>query len=75
MPLSAGGWGLREASLIVLLGDLGVPAGQAVIPSLIFGFSLIVVTLPGGLLWLANRDRARSRKAPLAAAPQSLDAG
>lgn len=75
IPLSVGGWGLREASLMVALGDLGISADDAVIPSLIFGFSLIVVTLPGGFMWLANRGRAQLGKAPLDAASHSLDAG
>jgi len=72
IPLSAGGWGLREASLIVILGDRGIPADSAVIPSLIFGIFLILVTLPGGFLWLANRGTAR--KAAFGAVRHPLDA-
>jgi len=32
LPISAGGWGLREVSLIVALGGLGVRPEEAIIP-------------------------------------------
>ena len=55
IPISAGGWGLREGALIFALASLGVPAEEAIVPSLIFGLGILVVTLPGALVWLANR--------------------
>jgi hypothetical protein len=55
IPISAGGWGLREGVLIFALGELGIPAEEAIVPSLIFGLGILLVTLPGALVWLANR--------------------
>jgi uncharacterized protein (TIRG00374 family) len=55
IPISAGGWGLREGVLILALASLGIPAEEAIVPSLIFGLAILLVTLPGALVWLANR--------------------
>jgi glycosyltransferase 2 family protein len=62
LPISAGGWGLREGVLILALASLSVSPEEAIVPSLIFGLGLLVVTLPGAWVWLANRksDSAES---------------
>jgi hypothetical protein len=46
---------LREGVLILALASLGVPAEQAIVPSLIFGLGILVVTLPGAWVWLTSR--------------------
>jgi glycosyltransferase 2 family protein len=56
LPLSLGGWGVREAALVILLGTLGIPGEMALAASLCIGLSQIVVGLPGGLIWLNNWD-------------------
>ena len=56
LPLSLGGWGVREASLVILLGTLGIPGETALAASLCIGLSQIVVGLPGGLIWLDSWD-------------------
>jgi glycosyltransferase 2 family protein len=58
IPISAGGWGLREGVLIFALASLGVAPEEAIVPSLIFGLGILVVTLPGVLVWLGNRGSA-----------------
>jgi hypothetical protein len=55
IPISAGGRGLREGVLIFALANLGVSPEQAIVPSLIFGLAILVVTLPGIWVWLGNR--------------------
>jgi uncharacterized membrane protein YbhN (UPF0104 family) len=55
IPISAGGWGLREGVLIFALASLGVAPEEAIVPSLIFGLGILVVTLPGAWVWLASR--------------------
>jgi uncharacterized protein (TIRG00374 family) len=55
IPISAGGWGLREGVLIFALASLGVAPEEAIVPSLIFGLGILVVTMPGVVIWLANR--------------------
>lgn len=63
LPISAGGWGLREASFVVALASFGIAPEQAVIAPIAFGLGVLVVTLPGGLVWLVSRKRARRRDA------------
>ena len=62
MPISAGGWGLRER--------VRYSRSPAIVPSLIFGLGILLVTLPGALVWLANRkpDAADDRMQSLAPA-------
>jgi uncharacterized membrane protein YbhN (UPF0104 family) len=63
LPISAGGWGMREACFIVALKGLGIPAEQAILPSIIFGLGVLVAALPGGLVWLTHgRQSARDKR-------------
>ena len=50
LPISAGGWGLREGSLVLLLPHLGWPEAQALAVSVWFGLTFAVGTLPGLLV-------------------------
>ncbi len=52
VPISIGGWGLREGLMVVGLGILSVPAADALALSLLLGIVHILASLPGGLLWL-----------------------
>jgi uncharacterized membrane protein YbhN (UPF0104 family) len=60
VPVSLAGWGVREAALVVALGSFGVPAEAALAISILVGLCMIVVGLPGGLIWLADWDIAPS---------------
>lgn len=51
MPVSIGGWGVREAATVALLGSL-VGGDMALIYSLLFGAALVVSSLPGVLFLL-----------------------
>jgi glycosyltransferase 2 family protein len=62
VPVSLAGWGVREAALVLALGSFGVPAEAALATSILLGFSLILVGLPGGLIWLADWDIASARQ-------------
>ncbi len=53
LPVSIGGWGLREGLMVVALDLAGVPADAALTVSVLFGFAQILAGLPGGALWLA----------------------
>jgi glycosyltransferase 2 family protein len=59
LPISLAGWGVREAVLVVALASFGVPAEAALVTSVLLGLCLIVVGLPGGLIWLTNWDIAQ----------------
>lgn len=77
VPISLAGWGVREAALVVVLGSFGVSAEAALAISVMTGLCLIVIGLPGGLIWLADWDIAQKRSAPSQFSPigceQQLD--
>jgi uncharacterized protein (TIRG00374 family) len=54
LPVSIGGWGVREAAMVVCMAAKGIPADTAVIISVVFGISMTVSALPGGALWLTR---------------------
>lgn len=55
VPVSIGGWGVREGAMVAALGLVGTPAEGAFAVSILFGLTLVLVGLPGGALWLGNR--------------------
>ncbi|HEY7664504.1 MAG TPA: lysylphosphatidylglycerol synthase transmembrane domain-containing protein [Xanthobacteraceae bacterium] len=52
VPISVGGWGLRELAVISLLGNYGIAPGRALLFSVCFGLVLAIGSLPGALAWL-----------------------
>jgi uncharacterized membrane protein YbhN (UPF0104 family) len=64
LPISAAGWGVREVSLVALLGVLGVDREAALVLSVELGLINTLISLPGGLVWLTLRDH-RSATVPL----------
>jgi glycosyltransferase 2 family protein len=60
LPASFAGWGVREAGLVVILAGFGVPAEGALATSLLIGVGLIILSLPGGLIWLFDWDIAHA---------------
>ncbi len=59
IPVSAGGWGLREGIFIFGLGVLGIRPEEATVVSVLFGLGVLLVTLPGGVVLLWNRGHSR----------------
>lgn len=55
IPISIGGWGLREAAMVFMLGLIGVPQAVALTLSIQLGLLSILVSIPAGFLWLVNR--------------------
>jgi uncharacterized membrane protein YbhN (UPF0104 family) len=47
LPLSIGGWGIRESAIVVLFGRLGIAAHGALAFSVLFGLSVVVISLLG----------------------------
>jgi glycosyltransferase 2 family protein len=52
VPISIGGWGLRELAVVSLLATHGVAAERALLFSVCFGLALAIGSLPGALAWL-----------------------
>lgn len=57
IPVSIAGWGLREGSMVVGLGLLGVGQADAVLVSIVFGLLALGFGLAGGLVWLLTGGR------------------
>ncbi|SFV59513.1 hypothetical protein MNB_SUP05-5-192 [hydrothermal vent metagenome] len=55
IPISFAGWGLRETGMVVMFSLVGVPKETILIVSILFGLSLIIVSLPSGYLFLKNK--------------------
>ena len=51
IPISIAGWGLRESTMVVVFGMVGVPTESAISLSLSFGLAMLVASLPGGFVW------------------------
>ena len=51
IPISVGGWGLRELAVVSFLSDHGVAPERALLFSVCFGLALIIGALPGALAW------------------------
>ncbi len=65
VPISIGGWGVREGAMITALSLANVPPSVALTVSVEFGLIMLVVGLPGGALMLFG-----SRPAPCPAEPR-----
>jgi uncharacterized protein (TIRG00374 family) len=57
IPISIGGWGIRETAMVTAFGLIGVPNEGAIVLSILFGFVGLGASLPGGLVWLLSRER------------------
>lgn len=71
LPISVAGWGVREGSMVYAFGLIGVPAADALVMSVLYGFFTLAVALPGGLVWLASGTRAKDVAASLGKADSS----
>ncbi len=56
LPISLGGWGLREAGMVALFAPLGAPAEPVLALSVLWGALPLVIAVPGAaLFWLFHR--------------------
>jgi len=76
MPVSIGGWGVREGGLIYAFGLIGVASTDALVISVLYGLLATTLSLPGGLVWLiSGGGRPRDVKAALGEAQSTAQAG
>jgi uncharacterized membrane protein YbhN (UPF0104 family) len=59
IPISIGGWGVREVGAIGLLGIIGVDSHAALLLSVELGFLATIVSLPGAAFWMTLRAKGR----------------
>jgi len=57
LPISVAGWGVREGAMVAGFSMVGVPADGALAVSVLYGLAMILISLPGGFVWLAGRSR------------------
>jgi glycosyltransferase 2 family protein len=65
MPISIGGFGVREAGFVVLLGEAGVNATDATLLSLLSAAALALASLPGAVAFLVPIRRAERPRAQI----------
>jgi uncharacterized membrane protein YbhN (UPF0104 family) len=63
IPISIGGWGVREAATVALLGLVGIGSEAALMISIQLGLAFMVLCLPAGVIWVL--DRRRGKAAPV----------
>jgi len=52
IPVSFGGWGIREGAAVALMPLVGMDSGVALLTSFLFGAAVLVTSLPGLAVWL-----------------------
>jgi len=57
LPLSIGGWGMREGATVLAFTAVGVAPEQSLAVSLIFGLVMLITSLPGGIIWFVMSRR------------------
>jgi hypothetical protein len=56
IPISIGGWGLREGAVIFVLNKLGtVPTETCLILSITYGLAVFLAFIPGSLIYFWNK--------------------
>ena len=60
IPISIGGWGIRESAMMVAFGYAGIESSQALTVSVLLGVGTLAVGMVGGVIWLAERNPARA---------------
>lgn len=56
LPISLGGWGVREATVVALFVQLGAPQEPVLAMSLVWGLLPIVLTAPFAAAWWVSRS-------------------
>jgi len=65
LPISFGGWGVRELAMVTAFAGLGVPEAATLSASVMLGIISILVTLPGAVIFAAlKRERLAAGSMP-----------
>lgn len=73
LPISIGGWGVREAAMVFAFGLIGVPEDGALVLGFLLGLIGIVVAVPGGILWALGREKGETLSHPGADLPLAAE--
>ena len=72
LPVSIAGWGVREAAAVFGFGLIGVGREPALVMAMAFGLGCLLVSLPGGWLWMSLLRRS-SPPGDTASRPETLE--
>lgn len=64
VPISVAGWGVREGAMVAAFGYAGLPPGDGLIVSLLYGASYLAIGAIGGLVWIVSTRRAERGVVP-----------
>jgi uncharacterized protein (TIRG00374 family) len=64
IPITLGGMGVRESTLVLLLKEFGVSASSALTFSLIVLLANILIAIAGGIIYIARNALARHKDKP-----------
>ena len=56
VPISIGGWGVRESTAVLAFSYAGLPESDGLIVSVLLGGITLVVGIIGGIVWLTGSD-------------------
>lgn len=62
-PISIGGWGVRELAALYVFSYMGISEEIAVIISILYGFGLLITSVPGNFFWIQRRHDVSSAPA------------
>lgn len=62
-PITVGGWGARELAALYIFSIMGMSEEIAVTISVLFGFSMLITSIPGNFFWIQRRHNASSAAA------------
>ena len=74
IPISIGGWGVREGAMVAALSLAGIASDKALAISVLLGLGGLIVGLFGGLVWLVAPERANFRTDEARAIAERVDA-
>lgn len=57
IPVSMAGWGVREGALVALFSFIGADKATVFTMSILYGLTLIIVSLPGFLIYLGGQQQ------------------
>ncbi|TBR12213.1 MAG: flippase-like domain-containing protein [Rugosibacter sp.] len=63
IPASIAGWGVREGALVGLFSLIGADKTIVLMMSLLYGITLIIVSIPGLIVFLQGRQRVQTQRA------------
>lgn len=77
LPVSIGGWGIREGAMVAAFSLIGIPAAKTLSASILFGLLSFLIVLPGSIVWIhiqmtPARIRPKETNMPSVINPHSI---